>query len=109
MDDPAPGLPQGWDRESVDGDILYVGPDGITATVDYALVEGDRRHRVTVHGNGSPVTWHDAHEIGSVLTQGAPIVPILCPAAAAVLGVWCAVETTDTVVAAMWDAVARME
>lgn len=111
MDDPAPGLPRGWDRESVGDDILYIGPDGMSATVDYALVEGDRRHRVTVRGNGAPVTWRDTLEIGKVLTQGAPIIPVICPAAAAspADGVWCVIETTDMVMASMWEAIAHFD
>ena len=107
-DKPEPGLPAGWQRTVIDGQLMWAKRDGSTATSEYETLGAQRRHVVIVQGpDGERLPYDECAEIAAILSHGVPLA--LVPASFRDNGADSVVlvETTDMTLADIWDIIAR--
>lgn len=109
MEEPEPGLPPGWRRAVIAGQLVWVKSDGTTATSEYEPLGGSKRHIVIVQGpDGDRLPYDEVAEIANILSHGVPLAlvpPIFRNGGEDTIVL---VETTDVTMADVWNAVARI-
>lgn len=108
-DKPEPGLPTGWQRTVIQGQLMWAKSDGSTAVTEYETLGAQRRHVVIVQGpDGERLPYDECAAIAAVLSHGTPLA--LVPASFRGNGADSVVlvETTDMTLADIWDLIARV-
>lgn len=104
-----PGLPPGWSRTVVAGQLIWAHRDGTTAVSEYEPLGSDgKRHLVIVQGpDGARPAYDEVQAIARILSHDVPLalVPALYRNGGSDTVVL--VETTDSTLADIWRLVAR--
>lgn len=110
MEDKEPGLPPGWRRTIVAGQLVWVKDNGTTATTDYEPLGDDgRRHIVIVQaGDGERPAYDDVQAIATILSHDVPMALVPAVYRNGGHGTVVLVETIDHTLADIWRLVARM-